>query len=130
MDDNQLFQDPAAEAGETNALEAGAVEAVEPEEADEFDELGDLLEEEQAAMPAELGNIVTLITSTAGTRRVAVDPGETTDGLPGVPLRTVLERSGLIFGYIECYAGQTRVDANHLCKVGDTITIVGNAKGG
>lgn len=62
---------------------------------------------------------------------VPVATDEETNGLPGIPLRTVLERSGLAFGMsMQYWAGGAQVDLDYLAVPGTTITAVGNVKGG
>lgn len=78
-----------------------------------------------------VGSYVRIQPSSGYAMDVPVGTDEQTNGLPGIPLRAVLERSGLTFGVsIQYWAGGSQVDLDYLCVPGTVVTAIGNVKGG
>lgn len=80
-------------------------------------------------MPTDFVRIVS--SAGGGAFDVPIDPTHTTNGLPGYPLRELLEMGNVTYNAAtQFWAGETQVDLNHILSTGAQVTAVGVVKGG
>jgi len=92
---------------------------------DEFDDLDD------AVQAADLPGVYVTLVSQNGTQAVPLTAEDMVNGAQGIAVQTALARSGWTFGAANQYfLGQTQVTMDHVLAAGQTLTIVGSAKGG